>query len=585
MKIITTRRISQVFFLVLFLWFCVVATYGAKFWQLRAWPINWFLQLDPLTAIGTILTTHKLYWPLLWSLAVVVLTIFLGRFFCGWLCPLGSMQHFASWLSCRGKSSAELLAANKYRKAQRLKYFILVAVLAAAAMPYPRAALFSGLFDPIPLVYRSVNVGLLAVMDNFGNIVSATDRVYPGGWLIVAVLLGILAMCSVVPRFYCRFICPLGAMLGLMSEFALWRIGKSQNKCSNCRACEKHCQGGCTPAGKIHTAECILCFNCRSDCKDELVGYRTSPSEAGEHKADIGRRGFIFSAVAGTLAVPVLALGRGSGGVNDKIVRPPGSLSEAEFLKRCIKCGQCMRICPSNVIAPGRISDGLDVLWTPVLNNRTGSSGCQLNCTACGYVCPTAAIRPITLSEKLGLNEYAENGPVKIGLAAVNRWRCLPWAFGKPCIVCQENCPVSPKAIYTRACYEDVRDGVFDVIKTGRDYVTIADGMLKAEEFASGDYYCLSGVSRLKILSNSRDTIFVASDKMWQSPVQTVRIQVRLLQPYVDADKCIGCGICQHECPVSDPGAIEIFADGQSRRAQNTIITRSYTLKGNKFPR
>ncbi|UCC23185.1 MAG: [Fe-S]-binding protein, partial [Planctomycetota bacterium] len=63
MRIVQTRRISQVFFFTLFVWFCIVSTVGDKLWQLRGWPVNWFLQLDPLVAIGTILTTHSLYWP------------------------------------------------------------------------------------------------------------------------------------------------------------------------------------------------------------------------------------------------------------------------------------------------------------------------------------------------------------------------------------------------------------------------------------------------------------------------------------------------------------------------------------------
>ena len=64
MKIVQTRRISQAFFFSIFVWFCVVSTVGDKFWQLRGWPVNWFLQLDPLVAIGTVLTTYTLYWPL-----------------------------------------------------------------------------------------------------------------------------------------------------------------------------------------------------------------------------------------------------------------------------------------------------------------------------------------------------------------------------------------------------------------------------------------------------------------------------------------------------------------------------------------
>ncbi|MHC4737171.1 MAG: 4Fe-4S dicluster domain-containing protein, partial [Planctomycetota bacterium] len=159
----------------------------------------------------------------------------------------------------------------------------------------------------------------------------------------------------------------------------------------------------------------------------------------------------VLSLAGGVVAVPAVRLSNKLGdNWYHKVIRPPGALAEKEFLKRCIKCGQCMRVCPTNVLQPGGIVGGLENLWTPALNNRIGSSGCQLNCVACGQVCPTSAIRPITLAEKLGEEEFADVGPIKLGTAFFDRNRCLPWAMDKPCIVCEENCPLSPKAIYQK---------------------------------------------------------------------------------------------------------------------------------------
>jgi ferredoxin len=138
----------------------------------------------------------------------------------------------------------------------------------------------------------------------------------------------------------------------------------------------------------------------------------------------------LASAVSGAAAIPMLRIGGYLGDNWDPaLVRPPGALSEKEFLSRCIKCGQCMRICPTNVIHPAGMQGGLEGLWTPVLNFRMGTSGCQFNCIACGNLCPTAAIRPISIDERLGKNRYAEQGPIKIGTAFVDRGRCLPWAM------------------------------------------------------------------------------------------------------------------------------------------------------------
>ena len=129
MKIVTTRRISQIFFFCLFVWFCVVTTLGDKWWQLRGWPVNWILELDPLVGLATLLSTRTLYAGLLWGLATVVLTILLGRFFCGWVCPFGAIHQFVGFAANRRKPAADKIKRNRYRPAQMLKYWILIFLL------------------------------------------------------------------------------------------------------------------------------------------------------------------------------------------------------------------------------------------------------------------------------------------------------------------------------------------------------------------------------------------------------------------------------------------------------------------------
>ena len=547
---------------------------------MRGWPVNWFLQLDPLVPIGTILTTHTLYRPLLWALATVILTIIFGRFFCSWVCPFGSLHHFVGFLGNREKTLSQRIQLNKYRKAQCIKYIVLVFFLFMAAFPSFGATLQTGLLDPIPLITRSFNLAVLAVVDRAFDVTSVTGRFYEGAWLVFAIFLTALLLNLVIPRFYCRFICPLGALFGIIGRFAIWRIGKNVEQCSDCKLCERSCEGGCEPSGNIKISECVLCFNCRQDCKDQVIAYQTRPSLAGEQtNPDISRRGFVLSLVSGVFAVPAVRLSNKLGSNwYHKVIRPPGALPEEEFLKRCIKCGQCMRICPTNVIQPGGIEGGLENLWTPVLNNRIGSSGCQLNCTACGQICPTAAIRPIKLSEKLGRDEFAEAGPIKTGTAFIDRNRCLPWAMDKPCIVCEENCPLSPKAIYTREHFETVRDGIFTVKKATDNKIETVENNLLLDKFATGDYYCIveSG-RRRKITANTENSIEISGDEKFEKiPTQDskIRVQVRLQRPYVDIEKCVGCGICEHECPVSGKRAIRVSAEGETRSIERTLLLK-----------
>lgn len=578
MRIVQTRRISQVFFLLLFFWFCVVATPGEQFFQLPGWPVNWFLQLDPLVGLATVFTTGKLYGWLAWGAATIILTILLGRFFCGWICPFGTLHHFIGYLAHRRAKARVKVENNRYRSLQRTKYYILVLFLAVALYPGENGLLLTGLLDPIPLVSRSVNLFILPIVDKTTGITSVSERLYQGGWLLGFVFLAALAANAFIPRLYCRFLCPLGALFGLCSRLAIWRIGKLQQDCSDCKMCERSCEGACSPSTNIRTSECVLCCNCIDPCPDKVVTYQALNRPAGEERAaNISRRGFALSLVSGFLAAPAFGLaGKKGANWDTGIIRPPGALVEDAFLQRCIKCGQCMRVCPTNVLQPLGLEHGLEAVWTPTLNNRIGSSGCQLNCTQCSQVCPTAAIRPITLNEKLGINEHVEKGPIKMGTAFFDRGRCLPWAMDKPCIVCEENCPLSPKAIFTRKTFVTVRGGSLQVQGMEGARIDLRGSVLTPGAFGTGDYYCLLGEQRYKILANGGDFLMLADQPILVSDeiVSRVVIQILLQRPYVDIERCTGCGVCEHECPVNGKKAVRVSAEGETRNPKRALLLR-----------
>jgi ferredoxin len=325
-------------------------------------------------------------------------------------------------------------------------------------------------------------------------------------------------------------------------------------------------------------------MNCLRACRKTQMTYGPNRSAAGEtEQSGVTRRGFMIAAVSGMAAVPAFRLSGLLGeNWNSGVVRPPGSLSETEFIERCIKCGQCMRVCPTNVIQPAGLEAGLEGWWTPVMNFRAGSSGCQLNCIACGNVCPTAAIRPFSLDEKLGRGDFASSGPIRMGTAFVDRNRCLPWTMDVPCIVCQENCPVSPKAIHVEEEYRVIRNGR-TVIKTVSDAVLqIEPAGWKPDQLATGDYFLRlesePGGERRQIVGNTADSLRVAAADAWPEPPaegDRALIEVRLQRPLVDVQRCIGCGICQHECPVSGLRAIRVTAENESRNPSHSLTARS----------
>lgn len=575
MRIILIRRISQIFFFSLFAWFCIVSTLGDRFWQLRGWPVNLFLELDPLVASGTALSTHTLYWPLLWTLPVIVLTIVCGRFFCGWICPFGSMHQFTGYLWNRGKSASQMISLNSYNKYQNVKYIILILFLVMAALPPSTASLLTGLLDPIPLITRSFNQALLPVMDMSANITSLSGRFYEGSWLIFFIFAAALLMNLVIPRFYCRFICPLGALLGIMGRFAIFRIGQNNNTCTHCKKCDTACEGACNPGGAIRSSECILCLNCREVCPEQVMHYDIAPSAAGEIPGpDISRKGFLLSVAGSLFVMPVFRLAREiDSNWHHLIIRPPGALAEDEFLKRCIRCGQCIRVCPTNVLQPGSAAVGFENLWTPVLNNRIGTSGCQYNCVACGKVCPTSAIRPLSLDEKHGKGKFKKDGITRVGTAFMDRGRCLPWSMDKPCIVCQENCPESPKAIYTDEIFSTIRGGIVAVSAVRNNTIEITSAERIQGLGLSGDYsLLLKNGTRKKIISLIENMIVLApGERITIANDDKAAVQVRLQRPYVDIDRCTGCGICEHECPVSGQRAIRISGAGESRSKNRAL--------------
>jgi len=642
MRLVIVRRICQAFFLLLLISSCLFTTVGDRWFELRGWPVSWLLELDPLVGLATVLTTGSLYKGLLWGATTLAATALLGRFFCGWLCPLGTLQQMVGVWADKGRRSRARAAGRQSHPGQRIKYLLLIGLLTMAAVELARplvvivgrggglfppiaammaglvlirwgnrswtvsagwtialvggiclllgvmlpghrllaAGLQTGLLDPIPLVYRSVSLVVLPLLAPGGETIVVAGGLITGGGFVL-----VLALSAFRPRFYCRYVCPLGALLGIAARWSLWRMGRRDadgGACTGCGRCDHHCEGACTPADKILWAECVLCYNCRDDCPERILGYANSPSTTGEITGpDLNRRAVIAAGASGAILLPLARLGDPLGvGWRPDLVRPPGALTESEFLNRCIKCGQCIRVCPTHVIQPAMLEAGVEGLWTPRLDFRLGTSGCQHNCIACGHVCPTAAIRPLALDERMGQGLFADTGPVRIGTAFVDRGRCLPWAMVTPCIVCQENCPVSPKAITTRTVLTPV-DGLdqLTVTRVGSRsiYVNLAP---TRRPLAGGDYFLVGpggSENAMRITGHKADRIELTGDPAITGLKQkgTAAVHVRLQQPFVDPHRCIGCGVCQHECPVRGRAAIRVTSENETRSRAHALLAGS----------
>jgi polyferredoxin len=495
------RRIYQVFFFLLFLGLLFVASYK----HIRSFEVSLFLELDPLVALSTALASHVVYAGLALSLIVVGITLIFGRVFCSWICPLGILNHVMSALPSVLKKRQRMLS-NKWRPIYQTKYYILIAFLVLSVLGVVQV----GLLDPIALITRSFAVTVFPGLRLGGIPLYPAQPYYLGGWFIGVLFVVLLAANRFVMRLWCRMLCPLGALLGLLAKFSLLRIHKNPAQCLECHKCTQACHGACDPNENMRFSDCVMCLNCIYSCPQGGISYGFLPDPSHEIQApDLTRRKTIAAVASGVALLPVLRTSHGvAEGADHDVIRPPGSLQEEDFARKCIKCGACIKVCPTRVIQPAALEAGLEGLWTPIL--RFDVSFCTHTCTLCGQVCPTGAIKEFSVQDRVG--HLPEKEPLKIGTAFFDRGRCLPWAMATPCIVCEEVCPTSPKAIWLEESEVIRRDGS--------------------------------------------------------------RVKVRL--PHLDPKLCIGCGICENRCPVRARAAIRVSSVGETRSPENQILIKSY---------
>src|SRR5512137_357332 len=270
------RRTYQVSFLLLFVALLVLASYA----QRRTFHLEWFLELDPLVGLSSALASRVVYKGLLWGLIIVGVTLVFGRIFCSWICPLGVLNHVMSALPSGRKRRAQMIA-NEWRPIYQTKYYVLIALLVLSLF----GVLQVGLLDPIALTVRSFAVTVFPGLREAGLPLYAAQPVYLGGWLIAILFIVILAANRYIMRLWCRMLCPLGALLGAVGRFSLFRIHKHPDKCLQCHKCTEHCHGACNPHSNIRVSDCVMCLNCIHECPHGGVSYGFLPDPTPEAPA------------------------------------------------------------------------------------------------------------------------------------------------------------------------------------------------------------------------------------------------------------------------------------------------------------
>ena len=447
------RRLSQGLILLFFVYII---------WTTR-YPLQGFInpkalfEIDPLVMLLTSIAERIILPGIIFALITLLITILFGRIFCGWFCPLGCVFDFWAWLTSRFRRKGE----NEPGKAKNVKYLILLIIL-GFALAGVQAVWF---FDPITIFVRifSFNIhpftnGLidnsLAFLIRITNfppwleviyyklkdmLLSLSNPVFPHSIYILAIFMILLVLALFKRRFWCRYLCPLGGMLALFARYTPFRRRfRYKGAFSTCR---NVCRMNAIKTDNNYLPEeCILCMDCVDYCPHLDTMFSFGDVFSPKHKKKDIENGISRAEFLKWMGTGLLFLSGSKSFAAQQgkraVIRPPAALPENEFVQRCVRCGNCMKICPTNVLQPALLESGFSGVWTPRFNTRIGY--CEYKCTLCGRVCPTGAIKEIGLEEKMR---------TKMGLAVIDKAVCIPWAKGTECIVCEEHCPVSNKAI------------------------------------------------------------------------------------------------------------------------------------------
>ena len=166
----------------------------------------------------------------------VVTTLLWGRVFCGFLCPFGALQDLITHIVPRRLQRA--LPQRIHDRALYVKYGILLLIVGLAAAP--------------------AQIGVYQYFEPFGTVFYLSSS--PLLWSIAG---GFLVASAVVPRFYCRYACPLGAALGVASLLSVFRIRRVE-QCTPCKVCEHACPTGAIRGPEIDFKECVRCNVCET---------------------------------------------------------------------------------------------------------------------------------------------------------------------------------------------------------------------------------------------------------------------------------------------------------------------------------
>jgi polyferredoxin len=419
-----SRRMVQLVMLAAFVGLTIGGLQSGSVWLLS----SLFSRLDPLVGLSAVVAGRAFvaFWAA--SLLTVVLTVALGRVWCGWICPLGTTLELAALpQKLRGR------VARGWRYG---KYVTLAVVLGAALF----GSLGPMILDPITIITRPLQqlarpwVGNDAVGQSVGASLGR-DGMHAIAFLSLVPLVIVIALNLVERRFWCHSLCPLGGLLGLISKVPGVRRVVDAETCTSCARCVKTCPTGAverSAAFASSPAECTTCMRCVDECRSGADHFGFSGPSLLAPGFDPTRRDALIAVGATGLGLAGVFVPFAANADAAEILRPPAS-SEERLANLCVRCGACYGACPTGSLRPSVSFTSPAGPWTPMLDDRPAH--CTLNCNRCAGPCPTDAIHTPTLDEAAALGLGVKAG--------VNRDRCRAWAGNRECMNCQTRCPIA----------------------------------------------------------------------------------------------------------------------------------------------
>lgn len=447
-------------------------------------------------------------------IALILLTFIFGRIYCSVICPLGVMQDAISWIHGKTKKKNRFRfhfsKENKWLRYGVLAAFVALIVAGATSIAYiiaPYGAYGRMVENLATPIYKYINNVLAHISEHYESYAFYSKEVWlkslPTFIISVVMLVTITVLAWTGGRSWCNNICPVGTVLGSISRFSIFAPKINDDKCVGCGLCGKQCKSSCidTVHHKIDTSRCVDCFDCIGACNSGAItfGPRNPFSACAATKQNEEAAN-----VVGEKKEDEVDSGKRAFMLSTALIAGTAISKAQEFggdggLAPLEEKKKPQRETP--VVPPGAVS---------LKHMASKCIGCQL----CVSQCPNNVLRPSGSLMTLMQPEMS-----------FERGYCRP-----ECTRCSEVCPTGAILKITKEEKTAIHVGhaVVD------NWVCVTSNGEKCGNCAR---HCPVGAIRM-----------VANEFDPEGP----RV------PFVDEERCIGCGACEHLCPVRPLSAIHV---------------------------